>query len=752
MAKRGVSDLELRQILQAEIAGALGYLSDELNGDRQDALEAYKGDMRRLLPAPEGRSAAVSTDVQDTVEGILPSLMEIFTGGDEVARFEPVGPEDEEAAAQETDYVNHVFYQQNDGFTVLHDAVKDALMLKTGIIKAWWDKTPSKTSELLKGVDAETLAVIATNPDAEIAQQTDNGDGTFDARVVITSKRGRCRIEAVAPEEFLIDRQGRTAADCRFIGHRTRPTQADLIAMGLDRNKVERLETWTEAINTTEAQARDTINESDLGQAEETNRAMRRVEVVEAYLYVDRDGDGVPERRKILCGRDGMVVLLDEPDDTTTFAIGSPIRNPHRVIGRSIADLVMDIQKIDTAILRQLLDNMYMANNGQIEVPEPAIGENTISDMLTRRPGQPIRTKVGGMLNPVQTATLGPFAYPLLEYMEGKKENRTGVTRYNQGTNADSLNKTASGINQIMSAAQMRTRLIARILAETLVRPALLGIHAIVLRFGHRTESVRLRNKWVPVDPTKWQSRKDMTIAVALGTGSRDMTMAHLNLILERQVQAIQFQGGVDGPLVTAANVYQTLKKLAETAGFKSADQFFTDPMGPQAQQMAAKPKPPPPELQKLTLDAKAKEAELALKEREIQQRGAIEIKKAEIDQQTTLATEEMRARLATDTRAHEAELAKRPNVVMEHNMPEFAGLQQGLVAFAQQNLEMQQRLADAQAAMAQAIAGLAQQQGAMAMAVQSLTEATMAETQVLRGADGRVAGARKVAPIRTVQ
>ena len=125
-----MSDAELRVMLAAEKADALSAMSaSKLSEERAAALDYYLGDMSRDMPAPDGRSKAVSTDVADTVEGMMPTLMDIFTSGDEVVRFEPVGPEDVAAAEQETDYVNHVFMQQNAGFIVLYSFIKDALLL-----------------------------------------------------------------------------------------------------------------------------------------------------------------------------------------------------------------------------------------------------------------------------------------------------------------------------------------------------------------------------------------------------------------------------------------------------------------------------------------------------------------------------------------------------------------------------------------------------------------------------------------------
>ncbi|MCI0429530.1 MAG: hypothetical protein L0210_03165, partial [Rhodospirillales bacterium] len=173
---------------------------------------------------------------------------------------------------------------------------------------------------------------------------------------------------------------------------------------------------------------------------------------------------------------------------------------------------------------------------------------------------------------------------------DGVRENRTGVTRYMQGLDADTLNKTASGINQIMTAAQQRVELIARVFAETGVKDLFRKILELVNRHQSATRIIRLRNRWVPMDPREWNTQMDVSISVGLGTGNKDQMLMHLRNLLEIQVQAIRMQGGVDGPLVRLENVYNTLAKLVENAGLKSADAYFTDP----AQRPPAPPTAPP--------------------------------------------------------------------------------------------------------------------------------------------------------------
>lgn len=173
MAK--MTTLEVKSMLQAEKADALAAITaSKLSSDRERANDYYLGDVSQDMPNEEGRSSAVSMDVMEAVEGLMPSLMEIFCGGDQVVRFDPVGPEDEKAAEQETDYVNHVFMQQNPGFLVMYSFIKDSLISKNGIVKVWWEEKTVEERETYYDLTDDELAVLVADPDVEIIEHTVN--------------------------------------------------------------------------------------------------------------------------------------------------------------------------------------------------------------------------------------------------------------------------------------------------------------------------------------------------------------------------------------------------------------------------------------------------------------------------------------------------------------------------------------------------------------------------------------------------
>ena len=358
--------------------------------------------------------------------------------------------------------------------------------------------------------------------------------------------------------------------------------------------------------------ARDIYSEQSM--LENGTGPSRRVLVRDTYIRIDADGDGIAELMRYVVV--GSTVILEEEAECIPFAAITPVIMPHRHIGRSVADLVMDIQLIKSTLLRGNLDNMYLANNGRYAISDRV----NLDDMLTSRPGGVVRVAgdPAAAILPLTHPTLGNNAFSMIEYMDSVKENRTGITKYNQGMDANSLNKTATGIQAIMSAAQQRVELIARIFAETGVKELFLLVHQLVRKHNQRQDIYRLRNKWIPVDPRQWKTRTDMSVTVGLGTGNKDQQLMHLQTILMAQREALQI--GV----ATPKNIYNALAKLTQNAGFKDPEEFWTEPQeGP----------PPPRQDPKVEIE----KARLALdKERlefdKMKALGEYQLKKAEQD------------------------------------------------------------------------------------------------------------------------
>ena len=422
-----------------------------------------------------------------------------------------------------------------------------------------------------------------------------------DVKIVRKTKRGRARVMTVPPEEFKISRRAKLGAmqEVDYCAHETTRTATDLIEDGFDAASVDSLPT-SDFDDTEEAIARDTVDDrtSGTGGASNLNEATKQVRVTEHYVRMRYEGDKAKLYRVTTAGKSTTILHRGkkpaiEHVEEIPFASMTPYIMTHRFFGLSAADMVMDIARIKTAILRSLLDNMYFANNQRTEIAEEFANKHTIDDWITNRPGGMVRTKRPGGLIPIANSGIGEFAYPLLEYWDNVREWRTGVTRQGQGIGSDSLkNVGEEALLSMMNAAQGRMRLIARIFAETGVRDMFLLLHAITRRNATKADTVRLRKQWVEIDPSQWRRRDDMTVSVGLGSGSKGQQVSFLMNLLGLQKEALA-AGGIGG-MVKPKHIYNTVKRLVEASGFRSVDPFADNPEDPENQQQDGETPPDP--------------------------------------------------------------------------------------------------------------------------------------------------------------
>ena len=595
-----MDDGKLKAILENEIDNAIGYLDSETTQARTQALEYY---LRQPYGNEvEGRSQIVTGEVAEAIDGALPQLVRVFTQSDDIVRFEPKHPGDEEGAKQATDYCNWVFYSQNPGFTILHNWFKDALLQKNGVIKCYWDIKEDVTKEEYRGLTDDELVMLMSDGQYEIVGQDttvlDGGVGEDGAPMamqshdVIVAKRtqsGSVKVENVPPEEFLISKRARAVADSPFVAHRKLLPRSDLIAMGFDPEIVANLPSYNDLSFTDERLARYSRGEQPDEQAS-LDESMQEVEVYEAYLRTDYDGDGVAELRQIFYA--GSDILSNVETDYLPFHSLCPIPIPHKFFGESLADRSMDIQLIKSTVVRQMLDNLYLSNNARVGAVE---GQVNIDDLLTVTPGGVVRMKNPQAVVPLNVPSVIAQAFPMLQYLDDAQSKRTGVSDMQQGLNPDVLqNVTAAAVAASTAAAGGKLELIARIFAETGVRTLFQGILQLLCKYQDKPTLMRMRGKYVPIDPRAWSNEYDVDISVGLGTGNKAEQMTMLQMVLAKQ-EAILQQFGPANPLVSVGQYRNTLGRFIEAAGFTDSAEFFKE-VTPEIEQQLEQPQQPQPD------------------------------------------------------------------------------------------------------------------------------------------------------------
>jgi len=635
MAKtKKITNEELVTRLSSEIESSTGHMNSELSSQREDAMKYYLGEP--FGNEIDGRSEIVTTDVRDTVEYIMPSLMRVFTTHNNVAEFEPEGPEDVQMAKQATDYVNYVFNKQNNGFKVLYDAFKDALISKTGIIKHYWEETQDVTTEYYeKLTDIEYQSILA-NDELEVLEHTETVKkeaveqqgqiispriAEHDLKVKRTKKNGQVKVISVPPEEFLISRRATDIESAQFICHRVKKTVSDLILEGYSKKQIENIPSYSQnnAEWNEERLARFSYDDDSIPPDEGTG-ATRQVWIEECYLRIDFDNDGIAELRKITKG--GDYILDNEEIDYVPFSSICPMPIPHKFYGMSIADTVKDIQLIKSTIMRNLLDNMYLTNNARYAV---LAGQVELDDLLTSRPGGIVRMRAPNAVTALPTPQIQPYAFQMVQYLDGIREERSGVSKMTQGLNPEVLTShvTSGAISAATEASMQRIELIARIFAETGIKDIFKCIYQLIQRYEDREKIAYLNGKFIPIDVSRWKESLNCVVNVGIGSGSQTsklQTMSSIMNILQTLVQ----NGGM-GTLVQPQNIYNAISEYIEQSGYKNVNSFLTDPA-------TIPPKQPQPsmedqlsmqkaqlEVEKLKMQAQNDAMDASLKQQELE-------------------------------------------------------------------------------------------------------------------------------------
>ena len=610
-----MQEFDLQAIIENEIDNAIGYINTETVEERRDALMAYNREP--YGNEVEGRSTIVTGEVAEAVDGALPQLLRVFTQSDDVVRFEPKAPGDEEKAKQATEYANWVLMNDNPGFEVFQTWFKDALLQKAGVIKVWWNDETSVDKEKYENLSEEELTLLLADGQMEVVKQRQTQIGevpvpptpeqmmlaqqtgvppemtmqpvfSYNVTVKKINKKGSVKVENVPPEEFLISKKARRIADAPFVAHRRLTTRSELISMGFKADEIDELPAYDDLTFTPERVARFPNGEQPDDPSLDTS--MDEIETFECYIRTDYDEDGIAELRRVFYA--GGTILENEEADFIPFCSICPIPMPHKFFGHSLADRVVDIQKIKTTITRQMLDNLYLSNNARMAVVD---GQVNLDDMLTVTPGGIVRVKNNAAITPLQVPLVAGQAFPMLAYMDEIQQKRTGVTQASQGLDPNILqNTTATAVAMVQNAGAAKVELIARIFAETGVKDLFKSILHLVCKYQDKERIVRMRGKFVAIDPREWSNEYDLTVNVGLGTGNREQQMAMVAAILQKQEQ-IMSQMGIANPLVSPSQYRNTLGRFIESAGFKDTSEFFRE-ITPEMEQQMMQPQQQQPD------------------------------------------------------------------------------------------------------------------------------------------------------------
>ena len=608
----GMTSEELQGYVGAMIDDAKKYIDDSVSPNRAEATKYYRGE--EFGNEEEGRSSVVDMTVRDTVGKIMPAMMRTFFGGEKVVEFVPQTAMDVQFAEAATDYVNHVLNKDNNLYMECQAAWEDALVRKTGIIKYYWEDNGDDEAYQLTGLDEMSLNALLSDPELQVSvissMMTDMGE-SYSVQVTRSARNGRVKVKALPCEEFLIDRDATNLEDAILTAHRRMATASELIQMGYDRDLVEsKAASVDELDDNVERRNRDP---AALDYGFRSEESVKLVEYVEAYMKVDWNNDGIAELRKICCMGNDYEIVHHEAWSHPPFAIFSPIPEAHVFFGTSIYDLVGDIQKIKSNVLRNSLDSLSLSIHPRMVITE---GQVNLEDVQNTEIGAIIRQDQPGAVQSLTLPYVGKDAFPMLGYLDSLKEGRTGISKASMGLDAENLQSTtAVAVNATIQGAQAQMELIARNFAEIGMRQLYSGVLKLLIQHQDYARMVRLREKFVPIDPRAWNANMDVSVNVPIGGSTDQEKMASLQSIMTVQENVIG-KFGINNPLVSLENYRNTINAAIEMAGFKNVDAFITQ--GPVE---IPPPQPQPPSADELLVQAQREQiqAEVQMKAAELE-------------------------------------------------------------------------------------------------------------------------------------
>jgi hypothetical protein len=585
-----MSEDDIQGIVSDAVGDAIDFVESEITDDRIKAQRYFDGETD--IGEEDGRSKIVATKVRDTVRAIKPSLMRVFLSSESPVEYVPSGQEDVSNADSATKFAHYRFNELN-GFTLLNDAIHDALVKKTGVLKAYWEDYSEAKIHTYSNLTEEEMSVIVNDDNVTVIEQSTEMEMSadefgmevempkYELKISHTKDSGKLCIESVPPEEFFVDRNAKSVEDAYVVAHKTEMRVGDLVAMGYEFEVVSELSgnSVDDTFSDSEKFERSGYSEDDEEQSQDPS--MKLVEVTEAYMKMDVYGTGQATMHRFILGGGNQELLDFEPWGDVPFAVFEIDPEPHTFFGRSIADLIMNDQDSSTAMLRGMMDNVALTNNPSIDVVE---GQVNMDDIMNNEIGSIRRVKTQGAIQVNAIPFVAGQTLGAMQYLDDEIQVKTGVTKASMGLDPDALqNTTATAAQLTAQAGAGQIEVMARNLAEGGMKRLFKLILNLMVENSCEETMMRLNGNYVPIDPRSWNTSMDVTVNVGLGTGQEEQKYAALTQAFQTQTMIWQTYGPSNG-LVTMTGMRNAQADMLVMAGLRNVDRYF-NPMTPEQEQ-----------------------------------------------------------------------------------------------------------------------------------------------------------------------
>lgn len=576
------SDRTLTQNLRSQLQQCAGYEGDQISTDRVRALEYYfqrpRGDEVR------GRSNVVTGDLSAMVEANLAQMLESFSSAN-IAEFDATGEEDDSQAELESHAVTSVIMKKNNGHSILGTAIKDALLLRNGFIKAWSDESKESATIELENATAEAIAEIGHAPGLELeVKKFDEETGAATIRVTMTLKK--MKVQAIPPENFcyLKNWHSTDLQEIPFCAERHVEARSELLRRGFPKQKVMQLKAHT-TDHKIDSFARDVRTHGpDLTPMDHSQEL---IEWYECYVLMDA-GDGSAERHRIaLAGQSHNSVLENEPVSKVQYSTGSAFINSHRLTGVSLFDKLRMTQDLNTGLTRALMDNVNTVIKNRTAYLD---GKVNVDDLADGRPNGNIRVRasVGDVSKAITSFEQADLSSGILENLAYQRQVRTELGGASLELASGQMQMAggrigSEGVDRAFSVMEMLAAHMTKNLAQSMIRDLFLLVHATLREHFDTPMNLKINGRWETMVPAEWEARESVTVKVGMSPGERSRKVAAMGKILDSQLSLSD--QGMDGVLVDKDGFYKGLMDWARLAEIPNPEQYYIDPQTPEALQ-----------------------------------------------------------------------------------------------------------------------------------------------------------------------
>lgn len=591
MQDKELTDEAVGVLIDRKINESLIWYNAKLSREREKAMQYYNGELP--VRQSSGSSSYISTEVYDAVESMKSQLLETFAAGREIAKFDANSPEDSEEARIATAYCDYVIFRQNDGYHIFSDVIHDGLIARVGVAKVYWDEDDKVIDEEFEDLTEEEVLALAAEEDVtDLSAEVDEDQPDL-YRGKLTRKRdaSQVKIEVLNPEEFCVEPQAKHLGPEYFCDHRSLKTKDDLIKMGFDKKKVERIsrvedrltlqalpETWARFQQLDAGFKVDTSEQQD---------ELKTILVHECYWKFKRQGDKHAKLYKIV--RAGNVTLEIQEVDDLPFVVFAPLPIPHSFYGNNFASRVIPSQNVRTVLTRAIVDHATITVNPRYTILKG--GLTNPRELLDNRLGGLVNVTRPDAISPLEQAPLNPFVYQTLELIKSQTEETTGISSLSQGLNKDAISSQNSDamVERLVSLSQTRQKVIARNFANNFLIPLYLKVYSLVVAKEDKEKIVELAGNWVKVKPSGWRDRKTVSVSLHLGYREHDSEA-------EKRLQLAAFlqQSPAFAPMFQIPNAYKLATDIMKLRGMPNVNDYLTPP------EMIPPPQPDPMAVQQM--------------------------------------------------------------------------------------------------------------------------------------------------------